>query len=603
MKKNYFKTLKHQMKDVFECHKGLFILCIIYTLLQGVVPIIGAIFPKYIINGIQNNLELEKLLQYVLILSGGLIIFSSVATYIQHYSWALCLDVRMKQFSKIARFILNVDYPNIEDPDFEDLCDKSSRTLSSDGDGYQGTLEYLFISFATILSMCLYIYIISLLNPLILLFVFLGGAVSILVSKLSKEYSYKQKGERERCLRRATYFRQTTQDFSKAKDIRLYAFKDRLLKAFNLEIFGVVRVLKKIAKRSFGYAFLELIATLLQEGIAYYLLIKALVDGKILLGDFTMYLSAIIGLSGVLKLLANRIGSILEWLSYTKDYYDMVEDKTYITNGEGLKAIQGGTLEIEFRNVSFKYPKTDKYILKNFNFTIKKGEKLAIVGANGAGKSTIVKLITGLFEPTEGEILVNGISMLKFSRNEYYKMFSAVFQEINTFAFNIAENISMDDASQTNYDKVMDCLCRVGLDEKVQSLEKGLDTTMLKIIDEQGVEFSGGQNQKLAIARALYENSNCIILDEPTAALDALAEAEIYQNFNDLVQNKTAIYISHRLASTKFCDRIALFSEEGLEECGTHEELMELKGTYYDMFTLQGKYYQEKESDEHENAI
>jgi ABC-type multidrug transport system fused ATPase/permease subunit len=240
--------------------------------------------------------------------------------------------------------------------------------------------------------------------------------------------------------------------------------------------------------------------------------------------------------------------------------------------------------------MSFKYPNTERYIFKNLDLTIEKGEKLAVVGVNGAGKSTLVKLLTGLFDPTEGEILVNGIPTTSYSRAELFSMFSAVFQDVNTLAYTIRENVA---CTQHNADdeRVLDALKRAGLFEKVEGYEKGLDQMLLKIIDEGGTELSGGEAQKLAIARALYKDANMVVMDEPTAALDALAEAAIYESFNDLIKGKTAIFISHRLASTKFCDNIAFFDGDGLKEYGTHDALMQKCGAYYDMFTVQGKYY------------
>jgi ABC-type multidrug transport system fused ATPase/permease subunit len=236
--------------------------------------------------------------------------------------------------------------------------------------------------------------------------------------------------------------------------------------------------------------------------------------------------------------------------------------------------------------------------LKDFDFKIKKGEKLAIVGANGAGKSTIIKLITGLFKVTSGEILINGINIEEFDNLEYQKMFSVVFQEVNIYAGSIIENVAGTATSDDEIKRAKDCLDRVCLSGKIKRLEKGYETQLLKVIDENATELSGGENQKIAIARALFKDGNMVILDEPTAALDALAEAKIYQSFDDLVKGKTAIYISHRLSSTKFCDKIAFFTADGLKEYGNHDELMKLNGEYRFMFETQGKYYQmENEKD------
>lgn len=277
---------------------------------------------------------------------------------------------------------------------------------------------------------------------------------------------------------------------------------------------------------------------------------------------------------------------------YVRDFYKFIDEDLGTEGGERLAEPMDIPIEIEFENVTFKYPGTEKYIYKDFSLKIPAGQKLALVGVNGAGKTTFVKLLTGLFEPDSGRVLINGHDIREYKKSELFKMFAAVFQEVNIMAFTIAENIACS-LENIDYDKVDKVLKQVGLYEKVQGLEKGVNTMMLKVIDENGTVFSGGESQKLAIARALYKGGNCVIMDEPTAALDALAEAEIYEEFDALTKGKTAIYISHRLASTKFCDKIALIDGTGLREYGTHDELMELGGIYYDMFITQGRYYQE----------
>ena len=297
-----------------------------------------------------------------------------------------------------------------------------------------------------------------------------------------------------------------------------------------------------------------------------------------------------LSLSAQLKILAEKAGTVYSEGEYVYDFFSFM-DEDLGERGGTHPAIAGDTLEIEFKNVSFKYPRTEKYIFRNLDFTIHKGERLAIVGVNGAGKSTLVKLMTGMFEPTEGEILINGIPIGKFDKKALYSMFSVVFQDVNVLAYTVLENVSCH--AEGDRARAMDALDRVGLGEKVRAYPKGLDQTLLKIIEEDGTDLSGGEAQKLAIARALYKNANMVIMDEPTAALDALAEAEIYENFASLVAGKTAVYISHRLASTRFCDHIALFDGSGLAEYGTHDTLMALGGKYYEMFTVQGKYYSE----------
>ena len=247
---------------------------------------------------------------------------------------------------------------------------------------------------------------------------------------------------------------------------------------------------------------------------------------------------------------------------------------------------------IEFKKVSFKYPNSERYIFKDLSFKIKAGERLAIVGINGAGKTTLVKLITRLYEPTDGEILLDGINVKNLDRAKYFDLFSVVFQDIKVLAFTVGENVAIQNRDVLDRARVMECLEQAGIKDKIASLKHGIETPMLKGLEEEGIELSGGQNQKLALARALYKNGDIVILDEPTSALDPLAEYEIYQNFDALIGDKTAIYISHRLSSTRFCDAIAFFENGEILEYGTHEELLAKKGRYAEMFNIQAQYYQ-----------
>jgi len=241
--------------------------------------------------------------------------------------------------------------------------------------------------------------------------------------------------------------------------------------------------------------------------------------------------------------------------------------------------------------VCFSYNPENGNVLNNFNLDIKPGEKIALVGVNGAGKTTIVKLLCGFYAPDSGEILISGIDIKNFRREELYRLFSAVFQDIMILPFTIAENVSMKSGRKTDKNLVWSCLEKAGLGEHIKTHEKGIDSKMLKNIDADGIMLSGGQQQKLLLARALYKDAPILLLDEPTAALDPIAESEVYEKFNEMSQNKTAVYISHRLASTRFCDRIVFLKDGAASEIGTHWELMQKGGEYANMFEIQSHYY------------
>ena len=276
--------------------------------------------------------------------------------------------------------------------------------------------------------------------------------------------------------------------------------------------------------------------------------------------------------------------------SYAYEIVKFMEYPPYMEKGERkIENLDGGHT-IEFRNVGFSYPGTGVKVLDNVSITLHSGEKLSVVGLNGAGKTTFIKLLCRLYDADSGEILLDGVNIREYDYDEYMKLFSVVFQDFRLLAFSVDDNILLGRSEPP--ETVDGLLEKVGLDEKVKSLPNGHDTMMFKQFDKEGVELSGGEQQKLAIARALYKNAPVVILDEPTAALDPVAEYEIYKRFDELVGGKTGIYISHRLSSCKFCDRIAVFSEGTIKEYGTHDELLRKKdGIYSEMFTAQAQYY------------
>lgn len=278
-----------------------------------------------------------------------------------------------------------------------------------------------------------------------------------------------------------------------------------------------------------------------------------------------------------------------------RNFIDWKEDKEKAGEMDGhFTDVDLENYEFTFENVSFKYPGHDKYVLKNVNLTIKNGMKLAIVGVNGAGKTTFIKLMMKLYEPTAGRILLNGVDIKEYDREEYFKIFSPVFQNVECFAMPIYQNISFTDEEHTDIDKVNKVLEQSGLKEKIDTYEDGIYTNLLKIFDEKGIDLSGGERQRLAMARALYKGGKVVILDEPTAALDALAEDRMYREFENMIQKKTSVFISHRLGSTRFCDKIAMFEDGAIVEEGTHDELMNKNGKYAYMFQIQSQYYKDK---------
>lgn len=588
-------VLARMLKILLQRDKKLLWMVGIYTLAAGIYPFFAVFLPKIAINILETGgsnaaVRLAAAMGiYALAagLTGWLMVF-----FLQMIGMRK-MRLRLHYLNEVAGKLLEMDYKYTEDAGFYEKYDKALNAGNSNDTGVEGIYEKLFCLPAQVLGIAGMFLLVGNLHPLILVCLVVHVTVTILVSRQNYKYEYANKEERSRAERKINYFYKTTHDFSYGKDIRIYHLKDRIMKNYNAEIGALKTLLKRIKGREYRFSFLSLITLLITNAAMYGILLYQAYQGMAV-SSLTMYIAAIASLLTALLSFGESLTFMADQGQYVADYFRLM-DTNLVTEGGTAKKPED-TLEIVFEHVSFRYPGTETDIFKDFNFTIHKGERLAVVGINGAGKSTLVKLMTGLYPPTEGRILINGTEIGEYAKKDLYAMFSVVFQDVNILAFTIKENVACA-TENVDESRVETALKKVGLSEKVKSFDRGLDQMMLKVIDENGTDFSGGERQKLAIARGLYKDAPMVIMDEPTAALDALAEAEIYESFSTLIEGKTAVYISHRLASTKFCDKIALFDKEGLKEYGNHEELMAKKGEYYRMFTVQGKYYQE------ENAV
>jgi len=582
--------LKRLIFNAKEQNKTIFIYFLIFTVAGAVYPFISILFPKYLIEEISGTGNFNRVLTIIGIYLGLSIIFGFIRNYVENVAYPCITKLRIDYIRDTFKKLVSIDYKYMEDAKFFEKNGRALEAASGNDNGIEGVYHKLFKLPAEAITILLLTIFIGRLHLFILFGLLANILIGVYINRKVHKFQYARKEAIARSERKKRYYYNTTHDFSYGKDIRLYQFKHRILENYDKEISNYIGIQKIIKNREYRLGFLDLGFLLISNSLTYGILIYKVMHGMSI-ADFSMYLGAVTALSLLLKAAIDQFSFILNEGQYVYDYYSFMDCELGEKGGD-KKAVVNDTLEIVFDNVSFKYPDTERYIIKNLNFTIHKGEKLAIVGINGAGKSTLVKLMTGLFDVTEGEIRINEVPIRDYNREELFSMYSVVFQEVNILAFNVMENVACS-SDEVNLDRVKKAIEKVGLLGKVENIPKGFKHTMLKVIEEDGVEFSGGESQKLAIARALYKNGNMVIMDEPTAALDALAEAEIYQNFSELVEGKTALYISHRLASTKFCDKIALFDGDGLKEYGSHSELMERRGEYYKMFTVQGKYYKE----------
>ena len=489
---------------------------------------------------------------------------------------------------EIASHSMKMDFQHTEDPEALDALNKAKEGMSWYSGGITGVLDVVFalvLSCAQLLSVSTIILLTCpLLLPVQVIALVIISALNAKNNKIDRE-SFMKLSKFNRIF---GYIFFQLADFRYGKDIRLYDSAEMMCKKAKYYADKQIDVWRETAKEQRPNSYGMDVTNALRDGTSYFYMGYLAITGAITVGDFSMCVSAAGTLYWSLYGVVTSVQQILQRCAYAHRYIEFMRYPEALEKGD--KPIKSGEHTIEFRNVGFKYPRSEKAVLQNINLTIKSGEHLSIVGLNGAGKTTFIKLLCRLYDVTEGEILVDGVNIKEYSEEEYRKLFSVVFQDFQLFAFSLRENIALgENTDKESIEKVLELS---GLLDDANKLPNGIDTMIYKSFDEDGTELSGGQRQKTAIARALYKNAPVVILDEPTAALDPVAEYEIYRQFNTLVGGKTAVYISHRLSSCKFCDRIVVFAEGTIKESGTHDELAEIEnGIYAKMFSEQAKYY------------
>lgn len=557
------------------------------------------ILPKFLINelvfiynGDSSTDHLKKIF-FLVALTLSIMFFSNIldgfATWIKNLSkewFNEYFQVKINQQS------MSIDFECTEDSNVLDQMNKAKEGMDWYSGNVCGILDHFFTITSNIVFLLGVITVISISSPLVIIFQLISIAFFYIFNKKIKQVEMESFKNLAKSNRIFGYLFFELSDFSYGKDIRLYKASKLFNHLSSKHLDNQYKIWTersvKSKKQYYKMNFVNLITNFL---VYMYVAIKTL-KNLITLGDFSMCISASTSFNSYCHNIVTSFQEIIQRSNYVNEYIKFMEYPVTLPKGSKTIALDKPHL-IEFKHVSFKYPRSEKIILNDVNITIPYGQHLAIVGLNGAGKTTFIKLLCRLYDVTEGEILVDGINIKDYSDDEYRKLFAVLFQDFKLMAFSLKENIAFD--HETDDSKIDEVLKLAGLYDDAQKLPKKNDTSLYKSFDETGVELSGGQKQKTAIARALYKNAPVVILDEPTAALDPLAEAEIYEDFNKMVGGKTAIYISHRLSSCKFCHQIAVFSEGKIAEYGTHEELMQIQdGIYHQMFTTQAKPYLDK---------
>lgn len=603
-----FKTIFSAFKEMHRLEKRLIPISIAVSIVMAVMPFVNVWFTSKIIDLLDTGAEMNELFLYIGLAVGINLILFFVNYFLSDMYYMYRSLMYNKELQNISVKLFKMEYQRLESGDFKELVHKHSeaqdRVFSSFVQFSWMLRDFLSGLITLVISVVIIFPLLKIgfkttgntffEKPVFLLTIFgaiavMTGIILVIALKMNKMW-FRASDEYSRLDRIFYYFLNMFSDYNTGKEIRLY--KEQKLIEHNATdklLTDGERVLKKASINSAkSSSFIAVLGAVVGFGIYLFIGVKGLY-GLFGIGSLVLYCGAFMQIiNGIMKMAAT-FGKTEEMVPLVNYYFDIMNTKDDMTYGSKVLDLTD-KFEIEFKNVSFKYPGAENDSLKNVNLTIHNGEHLAVVGRNGSGKTTFIKLMCRLYDVTEGEILINGENIKEYTAQSLMSLYSVVFQDFKIFSTTLAQNISA--GSDYNSEKLFDALDKSNIKERVQKMENEENTYLYKDLDKAGVEISGGEAQKLALARALYKDSPIVILDEPTAALDPVAENEIYNRFNSFVNHKTAIYISHRLSSCIFCSRIAVFDKAQLVQNGTHEELLENKeGKYYELWNAQAQYY------------
>lgn len=600
-KYNMFQNSWFMIKLAFKSkEKKVLFLGGAIVILSVLINLINLYVSPLILSVVEKNEAISELIKIIITFVLALGLTSALLAYIDENILYGRISVRTEIINSLNNKAATTSYSNIFEDKFSKLLSKASEYCSSNSEATEAIWTTLTNLSTNILGFIIYLLLLSNVYALLIVVIIVTTVISYFISNYCSGYRYRHKEEESEYTKHMSYINYEVQKFKVMKDIKIFGLRSWIVELYDKSVKCFDAFQRKAENVYIIASISDLVMAFLRNGIAYYYLINLVLEKNLVVSEFLLYFSAVSGFSSWITGLLSEFNTLYKQsldLSIVREVLDYSEPFKF-EDGKHLEWSKDESYEIKLENVSYCYPNNKKNTIDGINLTLNKNEKLAIVGLNGAGKTTLVKLICGFLDPTEGRVLLNGEDIRNYNRKEYYEMFSAVFQTFSVLAGSIATNIAQNEEN-IDYELVDKCLDKAGLLKKVSSLKEGVNSKLERSVYEEAVNLSGGEMQRLMLARSLYRDSPFIILDEPTAALDPIAEADLYQKYNEMTENKASVYISHRLASTRFCDRIIMLNNGKICEEGNHYELMKNKGEYYNLFEVQSKYYKEgAENDE-----
>ncbi len=592
------KVLLRGISYLFQIEKRYAILHIVSSLLSPIQPYINIYMVSIILNELSERRDKTVLLIYIGITIAANFIFKIVISALN-----MATNYRSGQFYKnekmfFAQKAMTMDFKDVESTEIHALLERIQNESQNGYNMYylikfSGQLISSISSVVTSVSLSLNLIIDHRIN----LYAKMGLLCCVVLVIVLTYYTTKKTNKKTLdmyeslipCNVKYNFYNDYNEDYNVGKDIRIYNLQNYVLGIQKQQIDFSTNLLIKTKKETLKYVFISTFVNHLLKIGVYVFVFFACISGSVGVGDITRYVSCITLLVITAGELISQFQSLINNNKYLERYFQYFDIPSSQERKGGIP-VTGGKHEFEFKNVTFRYPNTKVDALKNISFKIHSGERISVVGMNGSGKTTMIKLLCRLYEPCDGEILLDGINIKEYIYNDYMRLLGVIFQDFKIFSFSLGQNIVVSDNMDRQSIEIV--LKKAGLATFLEKLPFGIETPLYRDFDERGLEISGGEAQKIALARVLYKDAAIMILDEPTAALDPISENDIYQRFNSVVEDKSVIYISHRLASCTFCDRILVFSEGNLVQNGTHHELVKNKdGIYFKLWNAQAQYY------------